>query len=151
MDAQKAIQQATLRAGPDYTPKRWSEELKREIRHWRESEKPERVLNRLNGLGLHEEVAHMATAVNAGTPADALNPLERIIGASQLISSIFLPLGAQRARAVGRIITDGGQGFGTGFLISPRLLMTNNHVLEPTLPRARIARGQWFLILQEVH
>jgi hypothetical protein len=72
MDAQKAIQQATLRAGPDYTPKRWSEELKREIRHWRESEKPERVLNRLNGLGLHEEVAHMAAAVNAGTPADAV-------------------------------------------------------------------------------
>jgi hypothetical protein len=113
-------EQTTRRAGRGYTRKRDSEELKREIKNWREVEKPERVLNRLNGLGLHDEVVQIAAAVMSGESADTLNPLERIIGASQLISSIFLPLGAQRARAVGRIITDGGQGFGTGFLISPR-------------------------------
>lgn len=41
-----------------------------------------------------------------------------------------MSLGAERARAVGRLVTQTGAGFGTAFLISPRLLMTNNHLIE---------------------
>lgn len=137
MDAKKAIEQTTQRAGRGYTRKRETEEFKQSIKNWRESEKPERVLNRLEGLGLHREVVQVAAAVMSGETADTLNPLERIIGASQLISSIFLALGAERTRAVGRIITEGGRGFGTGFLISPRLLMTNNHVIDNPSMAAR--------------
>jgi len=41
----------------------------------------------------------------------------------------FLERGQRAARSVCRIITRAGQAVGTGFLISPRLLMTNNHVI----------------------
>lgn len=41
----------------------------------------------------------------------------------------FLERGMLAARSVCRIITRGGQAVGTGFLISPRLLITNNHVI----------------------
>ena len=130
MDAQNAIEQATRRAGRHYTRKRDTEEFKRQMKNWREVETPERLMNRLDSLGLHREAVKVAAAAMSGETADILNPLERIIGASQLISSIFLPLGAARTRAVGRIIAESGRGFGTGFLISPQLLMTNNHVLD---------------------
>jgi V8-like Glu-specific endopeptidase len=130
MNIQSVIQQATQRAGRGYNRKRDTEEFKRRARNWSAVEKPERVLSRMDQLGLHKEIVQLASAMAAGTPLDAFNPLERIIGQSQLMSSYFLHLGAERARAVGRILTEGGVGFGTGFLISPSLLMTNNHVLE---------------------
>jgi endonuclease G, mitochondrial len=41
----------------------------------------------------------------------------------------FLERGTLAARSVCRIITRNGQAIGTGFLISPRLLITNNHVI----------------------
>jgi endonuclease G len=41
----------------------------------------------------------------------------------------FFERGMRAGRAVARIITKDGFGFGTGFLISPRLLITNNHVI----------------------
>ena len=93
----------------------------------------------MNSLGMGQEVVNIAAALVTGEalPDDALSPLERIIAQSQLISSIFLSLGAERMRAVGRIITESGRGFGTGFLISPRLLMTNNHVLDSSSLAAR--------------
>jgi len=53
-----------------------------------------------------------------------------VIKQSQLMSSFFLAAGAERARAVGRIVIQTGVSIGTGFLISPRLLMTTNHVIE---------------------
>jgi endonuclease G len=66
--------------------------------------------------------------------AASINALERIIGENDLISVSYLEQGLAAARAIGRIrIRDErGQvvGYGTGFLVSPRLLMTNNHVLE---------------------
>lgn len=42
----------------------------------------------------------------------------------------FFELGQHAARSVCRIATRAGQGVGTGFLISPHLLMTNNHVIS---------------------
>ena len=59
--------------------------------------------------------------------------LERIIGGSNLLGVAFLELGTQVAGTVGRVhVRDqfARRGFGTGFMISPRLMMTNNHVLE---------------------
>lgn len=59
------------------------------------------------------------------------NGFERIIGASDLMSINFLDRGRRSADAVCRIKLpmDGGHAYGTGFLVGPRLLMTNNHVL----------------------
>lgn len=60
------------------------------------------------------------------------NGFERIIGTSDLLSVNFLTRGLRAAAAVCRIRvpTQGGEWFGTGFLVGPRLLMTNNHVLS---------------------
>ena len=59
------------------------------------------------------------------------NGYERIIGESDLMSINFLDRGRRAAAAVCRIKvpSDGGAWYGTGFLVGPRLLMTNHHVL----------------------
>lgn len=59
------------------------------------------------------------------------NGYERIIGKSELVSINFLARGLRAAASVCRIRvpTQGGEWYGTGFLVGPRLLMTNNHVL----------------------
>ncbi|MFC7382439.1 trypsin-like peptidase domain-containing protein [Sphaerisporangium rhizosphaerae] len=65
---------------------------------------------------------------------------ERILGvAKDLQAWSFLPRGARAARTVGRIsVSENGRELpiGTGFLVSPRLLLTNHHVF----PRIEAAR-----------
>ena len=59
--------------------------------------------------------------------------LERILGGNDLSDINYLALGVLRARAVGRVVVrEGGRvaGFGTGFLVAPGVLLTNQHVLE---------------------
>jgi endonuclease G len=92
-----------------------------------EADSPERVQKRM------ERIA----AAEASRPAPAASTamaLERIMGRSDLMSVNYLEMGLQAARCVGRITirTRTGQtlGYGSGFTISPRLLITNNHVLE---------------------
>lgn len=67
-------------------------------------------------------------------PETAVLGLERIIGASNLIEFSFLERGTTVGAAVGRIVIstspDVIDGYGTGVLVSPRLLLTNNHVLR---------------------
>ena len=66
------------------------------------------------------------------------NGFERLIGKSSLLSMSYLERGRRTADAVCRIVVQmrgGGATYGTGFLVGPRLLLTNNHVL----PNARIA------------
>ncbi|MFF4272021.1 trypsin-like serine peptidase [Streptomyces sp. NPDC001536] len=67
-----------------------------------------------------------------GSPARR-TVLERILGAASELQSVnFLDRGVRAARAVARVsIVEGGRrvGFGTGFLVAERLLLTNNHVL----------------------
>ena len=79
-----------------------------------------------------EAVLDMARAGVEDRPA----LLERIIGATKDLQAVsFLPRGARAAAAIARIsLADGGRELplGTGFLASPRLLMTNNHVLPDT-------------------
>jgi endonuclease G, mitochondrial len=87
-------------------------------------------------------------AVGAGTIVRALPDadtvqaveLERILGiASELQGVAFLGRGARAARTVARIaIVQRGRraGFGSGFLVGERLLLTNNHVLPDALTAA---------------
>lgn len=72
-------------------------------------------------------------------PGDGL-ALERILGKSDLVGISYLELGLLAARPVCRIqiVNPFGrpEGYGTGFLVGPNLLLTNNHVLD----RAEMAR-----------
>jgi len=132
-----AIQQTTRRAGGGHTRRRGTEAFEQATRDWRTVERPERVLRRLEQLGLKQDALTLSRSMSSGNGFVGFNPLERIIGQDQLMSSFFLTLGAERARAVGRIVTRTGVGVGTGFLISRRLLMTNNHVIESDRVAAR--------------
>ena len=64
--------------------------------------------------------------------ADAM--LERIIEGNDLVGVNYLSIGTLRARSVCRIhlrdATGRTLGFGTGFLVGPRVLMTNHHVIS---------------------
>ncbi|WP_231593699.1 trypsin-like serine peptidase [Methanosarcina siciliae] len=66
-------------------------------------------------------------------PGDDL-ALERIIGKSDLVGISYLELGLLAARPVCRIqvVNPFGrpEGYGTGFLVGPNLLLANNHVLD---------------------
>lgn len=58
---------------------------------------------------------------------------ERILGRSNLFPINYLSRGARQARAVAKISLRGPSGIpmgsGTGFLVAPGLLLTNNHVI----------------------
>jgi endonuclease G, mitochondrial len=107
---------------------------------WRQVDDPSRVLNRLISLD-QQELAGDAMASLGPRRADRAAPegvvpevpvLERILAENDLLGVTFLLKGALVSRAVGRVAIRRGSrvvGFGTGFLVSPRLLLTNNHVL----------------------
>lgn len=84
-----------------------------------------------------EERAARLTAAAAPVAARAVSVptvgLERVIGRQDFVGVGFLELGFAVARFVGRVVIREGNrtvGFGTGSMVSPRLLLTNNHVLE---------------------
>lgn len=59
--------------------------------------------------------------------------LERIVGRNDLLGIAYMDRGLAASRTVGCVrLFDNGRcvGSGTGFMVSPQLLMTNNHVLE---------------------
>jgi endonuclease G len=75
---------------------------------------------------------------------------ERVLGGNDLMPVAYLERGAIAARAVARIDLGGG-GFGTGFLIAPRVLITNNHVLRDRETAARAtANFQYEVNLRDV-
>ena len=96
-----------------------------------EVDKPERIRKRLARLAPSAQPA--ASPAGAAMVGVDLIGLERLVGASQLMGAEFLARGAAAARCVGRVVvrSEGGlvATYGTGFLVSVRLLMTNNHVL----------------------
>jgi endonuclease I/V8-like Glu-specific endopeptidase len=106
-----------------------------------DADSPERVQKRLDRLQIDRAQAYALQAgeisfgtIAASPGADADSPLlERILGANELMGISFLELGQLIARTVGRVhirkSTGHTVGYGTGFMVSPRLLMTNNHVL----------------------
>lgn len=73
----------------------------------------------------------------ADTQGQMFDTLERMIGEDDLLPIRFLHEGSQASRAVARLVIQGltGPDHGTGFLVSPRLLLTNHHVL-PTETQA---------------
>ncbi|MET7619255.1 endonuclease [Streptomyces sp. NPDC005408] len=105
---------------------------------------PERVEKRLARLGadmaLATAIDQTPAAATTGSSlelapdsfgADVLG-LERLMGRNDLIGVGFLEAGFLAARSIGRVTLRSGGGtlHGTGFLVSPTLLMTNNHVLR---------------------
>jgi endonuclease G len=77
--------------------------------------------------------AMLADAPRLELQADAVT-LERVIGETRDFLAIeFLEGGIEASRSVGRVVTKlpgGRMAFGTGFMVSPNLLMTNWHVLK---------------------
>src|SRR5438093_33721 len=57
---------------------------------------------------------------------------ERIIGRNNLVDVSYFDRAVRASKTVARIDVQGpnGSGFGTGFLVSPQLLLTNQHVLQ---------------------
>ncbi len=99
-----------------------------------EADSPERVRKRIRHVArqvIEDEGVGLPAPGEA--PAQAAAVLERILGRSDLMSVRYLEVGLRVARTVGRVhvrSADGSRaGFGTGFMVSPRLLLTNNHVL----------------------
>src|SRR3954471_2422079 len=101
---------------------------------------PEEIARRMQRLGVEPEtlptvergMSFGVIGTEAGSVPDE-GVLERILGQNDLLRVGFLEGGVSVARSVGRINirNAGGRtvGFGTGFMVSPRLVMTNNHVL----------------------
>ncbi|WP_030519095.1 trypsin-like serine peptidase [Nocardia rhamnosiphila] len=95
---------------------------------------PEQISARAQRLAVTGELP-VGAMIEAGRtePADRITTLERIIGAgNELQPANFLARGARTAASVARISrrSNGREiPLGTGFLVSPRLLLTNNHVL----------------------
>jgi endonuclease G len=99
---------------------------------------PERVASRIDRLSrYHPDIIPLSPADlvadrdHAKRAANAV--LERVINTPDFVDVRYLAAGELAARAVGRIdIHDAGGrlvGYGTGSLVSPRLLLTNHHVL----------------------
>ncbi|UVK38739.1 DNA/RNA non-specific endonuclease [Mesorhizobium sp. AR10] len=65
-------------------------------------------------------------------PSKAAETLERILFGNELQPISYFERGAIAARAVARIAirSVAGSGWATGFMISPSVLITNNHVLQ---------------------
>ncbi|MBD2095825.1 endonuclease [Trichocoleus sp. FACHB-591] len=112
-----------------------------------QADSPQRVEKRLERLGVPSFAAE-ALVRGALDPAPSTTrtrtgldnfALERVILKSDLMSVNYLEFGIQAARSVGCIriqsSNQGIDGYGTGFLVSPQLLLTNHHIL----PSSRVS------------
>lgn len=90
---------------------------------WLKIDDRARFVDHARRRGLVEEAEHLATA---DVPGAAF--FEKVIGSRDFLSADFLTKGERVARAVGRV-AHYPLGFGTGFMVSPQVMMTNNHVL----------------------
>jgi endonuclease G, mitochondrial len=108
-------------------------------------ETPERMQRRIERLAKaairERAVTEAAVVAGVGTATPGARTtlvekigLERVLGRADFLGINFLETALAVSRFVGRIqirtspgVTD---GYGTGFMVSPRLLLTNNHVLS---------------------
>ncbi len=101
-------------------------------RDWKIIDSPERFIRRLTSKGLIQEARAMREW--RGDVPLGFDPYERILEDNELTSATTLYQGAAQTHSVARVVirTPTGRvaGYGTGFLVSPRLLLTNNHVLD---------------------
>lgn len=79
-----------------------------------------------------ESIARRAAFVSASGAAPGGGELERIIGSNDLVEEFYFDRALLAAMPVCRIIlrsaSDHVRGYATGFMVSPRLLLTNEHV-----------------------
>ncbi|MGW6728486.1 trypsin-like serine peptidase [Nocardia sp. NPDC055029] len=148
MDTDSATRTAAWREQMDAAARRFarSAEERDEVTRKRKAtesdvvDTDEQIIARADRLFTSGEVPVQA-AVDLGRqePLDTIGSLERIIGfANDLQAVNFLTRGARAAAAVARItLTHNSREvpMGTGSLVSPQLLLTNNHVL-PTADKA---------------
>lgn len=88
----------------------------------------------------------LAETAISETPNEAF---ERVLGTNDLLPVSYFTEGLRAAKSVCRIIINGRNGnYGTGFLIAPQLLMTNNHVL-PTTAVAQMSIAEFDYELDE--
>lgn len=118
-----------------------TEQLERlNVRGLIETDSAARVEARLARLGVpmpdahalvqgHEPLAQLTSRL----PQDTRQNVERLLGANDLVGVAYLDLARAAARAVARVVLRDRRGrttgYGTGWLCSPRLLITNNHIL----------------------
>jgi endonuclease G len=99
---------------------------------------PELVEHRLSRLSADSRttmaIVSEGLKFKAAEPGDFPVAAERVLGTNDLMSIGFFEKGLATSHAVARIQIKTAQGnlagYGTGFLVSPRLLLTNNHVFE---------------------
>lgn len=81
-----------------------------------------------------ERLAKRTRALTSDGATPSKLEFERILGSNDLVDLNYLERGLQVARAVCRIILigpgGGERGYATGFMVSPRLLLTNHHVFS---------------------
>lgn len=74
-------------------------------------------------------VRRQGSTVSTSAPEPEVDAaLERIFNSADFLAGWWLAVGAKRTLAVAKIITSAE--LGTGFMVSPWLMMTNNHVLD---------------------
>jgi endonuclease G, mitochondrial len=146
---------ATTQRYEDRTPER--EQIKRVIeeRGVLHADPPALVEKRLDRLGvdwgLARAVERTGRAASTGRSLDAELPpetfgadalaLERMMGHNDLVDVGFLERGYLAGRSVGRISVGAPDAhYGTGFLISPRLLITTT---TSSLSRPRLRAASW--------
>ncbi len=99
-----------------------------------EANSQERVDRRLARFARTPAGAEMRATEAASPQGFAALALERIMGKNDLLSITYLERAMSVARSVARVRVRGANsrtvGFGTGFMVSPRLLLTNDHVLH---------------------
>lgn len=107
------------------------------------AESPERVEARLTRLGVPQPEAQAVAQGEADVksvaqhlPEDIRLTAERVLGANDLVNVGYLDQARSCSRAVCRVVIRDSrgrtQGFGTGWLCSPQVMVTNNHVLGDT-------------------
>ncbi|MGE3821500.1 MAG: endonuclease [Isosphaeraceae bacterium] len=109
-----------------------------------EIEVKDRVERRVEHLGIdHQEAVAVADELKASPERSEARAiarrrpgLERIIGDDDLLSTSFLDRGAIVARSV-CCVRLGSRRIATGFLVGPRLLLTNAHVIPSKEDAAR--------------
>ncbi|ETX30133.1 endonuclease [Roseivivax isoporae] len=91
-----------------------------------------RYVTRLVQLGRPDLAADVVREAGRDTPPER-SVLERVIEQNELMAVAFFARGMIASRAVGRVVVRDGAGrardYGTGFMVSSELLMTNHHVL----------------------
>src|SRR5262245_4907886 len=98
-----------------------------------DAESPERIQRRLSRLSAAVARPTMPLPAAALPRLVETIGLERVLGKSDFLGMQFVELALAVARFTGRVHIrqrpGRTAGFGTGFMVSPRLLLTNNHVL----------------------